>query len=74
MKTDTNSRISGSAIDAYQQLDGDLQQDIDQFLEANPRAELYSREDLVRAWLTWNGIIGYTPVIIRLVQQTFKGA
>lgn len=73
MPKNTNQQITGPAIDAYQQMDGDLQRDIDQFLEANPRQQLYSREDLVRAWLTWNGIIGYTPVIVRLVQQAFKG-
>ena len=71
MPKDINSRINGPAIDAIQQIDGDLQQDVFQFLQDNP-GELYSKEDVIRAWLTWNDIIGYTPQIIRLVQQVFK--
>lgn len=67
-----NDRISGPAIDAIQQLDGDLQKDVYQLLQDNPRYELYSKEDVVQAWLMWNGIMGYTPKIIRLVQQAFK--
>lgn len=72
MPKDINSRINGPAIDAIQQIDGDLQQDVYQFLQDCPTKELYSKEDVIRAWLTWNGIIGYTPQIIRLVQQVFK--
>jgi hypothetical protein len=67
-----NDRISGSAIEAFQQLDGDLQSHIVLFLVDNPSRQLYSREDVVRAWLFWNGILGYTPEIVRLVQQSFK--
>ena len=69
---DVNSRINGPAIEAFQQMDGDLQRDIQSFLEDNTHADCYSKEDLVCAWLTWNGIIGYTPVIVRLVRQVFK--
>lgn len=65
---EVTDRISGAAIEAYQCLTGDQQRDIDAFLEANPKATLYTREDLVNAWLGWNGIIGYTRQIIRLVQ------
>ena len=71
-KPDVNDRISGPAIDAIQQIDGDLQRHIYQLLEDNPRYELYSKEDVVKAWLMWNGIVGYTPQIVRLVQQVFK--
>ena len=72
MPKDVNSRINGPAIDAFQQLDGDLQRDICSHLESNPRAECYSKEDLIVAWLTWNGIIGYAAKIERLVRQVFK--
>lgn len=71
MAKDVDARITGPAIDAFQQLDGDLQRDVISYLENNP-AELYSKEDVIRAWLHWNGIIGYTPQIVRLVQQVFK--
>jgi hypothetical protein len=69
---DINDRISGPAIDAFQALSGDLQRDVIAHLQYNPRAHLYSLEDIVNAWLTWNGIIGYTPKIVRLVQQAYK--
>lgn len=72
MAKDVNRRITGPAIDVVQQLDGDLQYDVYQFLQENPAKELYSKEDVVNAWLTWNGIIGFTPRIMRPVQQTFK--
>ena len=65
-------RITGPAIDAFQQLDGDLQRDIIAYLEDKPRSECYSKEDLIVAWLTWNGIIGYATKIERLVRQVFK--
>lgn len=72
MPKDVNSRINGPAIDSFQMLDGDLQRDVMAYLEDKPRAELYSKEDVINAWMTWNGIIGYTPKIVRLVQQTYK--
>lgn len=72
MPKSINDRITGPAIDVIQQLDDDLQQDVYQFLQDNEWAELYSEEDVLNAWLTWNGIIGFTPQIMRLVRQTFK--
>ena len=65
-------RISGPAIDAYQQLKGAQQTVIDEFLEANPRKTLYAKRDIVNAWLIYTGIQGYTESIIDLVQRTFK--
>ena len=65
-------RITGEAIEAYQQLRGKFQQDIDLFLSCNPRARLTSRMDIVDAYLHWNGIIGYTLDIVELVQNSHK--
>lgn len=72
MPKSVNDRINGPAIDAFQQLDGGLQFAIGEYLTENPTKELYSKDDIVRAWLEWNGIIGFTSDIIHLVQQTFK--
>lgn len=72
MPKSVNDRITGPAVDAFQQLDGDLQFTVIEFLQENPTKELYSKEDVLNAWLTWNGIIGFTPQIMRLVRQTFK--
>lgn len=44
-----------------------IQRDIKSFLEDNPWVDISSRRDLVTAWLTWNGIIGYEDQIIDLV-------
>jgi hypothetical protein len=66
-------RITGRAIDVYQYLDGRQQADVDAYLEANPRAELYVPRDVVNAWLTWNGIIGYTEQIVSLIHNVNKG-
>lgn len=65
-------RITGPAIDAFQQLNGQQQYHVEEFLSANKGAELYSKRDVVNAWLTWNGIVGYTDDIISIVQHTFK--
>lgn len=65
-------RITGPAIDAFQQLNGQQQYAIEEFLSANKGETLYSKRDIVNAWLTWNGIVGYTEDIISLVQATFK--
>ena len=69
---DSSKQISGPAIDSYQQLDGGQQKDVDAFCEANPRATLYSKRDVVNAWLTWNGIINYTEQIVSLVENVYK--
>lgn len=65
-------RITGPAIDAYQYLDAGQQKAVDDYLTENPRVELYSIRDVVDAWLTWNGICGYTEQIVSLIQNCNK--
>ena len=65
-------RINGPAFVAFQQMDADLQRDILAYLDDRPRDQCFTSEDLVRAYLTWNGIINYTATIVRLVLQSHK--
>jgi hypothetical protein len=65
-------RISGPAIDAYQNLRGKFQQDVDLFLSLNPQVRLTHRIDVVDAYLRWNGLIGFAADVIELVQETHK--
>lgn len=66
-------RIAGPAIDAYQNLSGPQQNEIDEFLEENRSQRLHSVEELVDAWLRWHGISGYTHSITELVLAAHKG-
>ena len=49
-----------------------MQEDIKSFMEENSRECIYTRTDVINAWLTWNGIIGYTDQIISLVQTLME--
>ena len=64
-------KITGEALQAYNRLGPRFQQDIEHYMESNPRAVLLSHVDVVDAWLTWNGIINYTSHIVALVTGAF---
>lgn len=69
---DKNERITGSAIEAFQELRDKFQRDIGFFLEDNPTARLYTRQDVLNAWLQWNGILGFTLDILEITKVVHK--
>jgi hypothetical protein len=73
METSITDLISGEAIDAYQNLSGKFQKDVDDYLRDNKSKRLYTRQDVVNAYLEWNGIIGYTHDVVELVTNCMKG-
>ena len=72
METSVTDLISGEAIEAYQQLRGKFQKDVDDYLRNNLSKRLYTRQDVVNAYLEWNGIIGYTSDVVELVTACMK--
>lgn len=65
-------RISGKAIEAYQELDGYQQTAVDIFLRDNPKVRLYQIDDVVNAFLVQNGIEGLTRQIVSVVRNSYK--
>lgn len=74
METSITDLISGEAIEAYQQLRGKFQKDVDDYLRNNLSKRLYTRQDVVNAYLEWNGVIGYTSDVVELVTACMKGS
>ena len=74
METSVTDRISGEAIEAYQNLRGKFQKDVDDYLRNIPSKRLYTRQDVVNAYLEWNGLIGYTHDVVELVTACMKGS
>ena len=52
-------RIVGPAKEAYDKLPQRMKNDIDEWLEDQHNRVLYDKNDVLDAWLEWNGIIGY---------------
>jgi hypothetical protein len=69
--SDQNKRLSEKARAAFERLPTYLQNDVVNFLEANPRTSLSDEWGVVDAWLGWNGIIGYTGMVIKLVRHAY---
>lgn len=74
METSITDLISGEAIEAYQNLRGKFQKDVDDYLRNNLSKRLYTRQDVVNAYLEWNGMIGYTLDVVELVTDCMKGS
>lgn len=64
-------RILARATVLFDKLPTKYRIDIIQFLEWNPAKVIYTEEDLIDAWLCWNGILGYTDTIIELFQSVY---
>ena len=67
-----NSNPSNAAQRVYDALPDYLKRDIDQFLDDNPRQELYSEADIIEAFLNWNGVIGYSSRITDFFEAVHK--
>lgn len=52
-------KILGEAFTTYQKLPRQMQIDIEDWLEDRPHKMLCTKNDVMEAWLEWNGIIGY---------------
>ena len=52
-------RILGPALEVYNKLPNLMKYDIDDWLEDRPNKQLYDKNDVLDAWLEWNGILGY---------------
>ena len=46
--------------------------DIMDFNEANHSHNIYEPKDIVRAWLVWNGIVGYEDSIVDIVLGAYS--
>jgi len=55
----TRPQIIGQAKEAYDKLPRMMQVDIQDYLEDRQTKVLYSKFDVMEAWLEWNGILGY---------------
>jgi len=66
------AHISEEMVAVIATLPENIQSDIKEFMEENTNAYIYDKTDVVTAWLTWNGIIGYEDKIISLVRGVFK--
>lgn len=64
--------VHEGAHKAYNSLTESQQRIIDEFLELNPREQLYGPHDIVNAYLCWNGIMGFTRDIINVVLNSHK--
>jgi len=52
-------QILGPAAEVYAKLPARMRVDIDDWLEDRPNKVLYDKNDILDAWLEWNGILGY---------------
>lgn len=64
-------RMEPEALAAYERLPYHQQSDVVQFLQNNPRKHLCDAQDIVDAWLVWNGMIGYTSNIVEVVRYAY---
>lgn len=53
------SQVLGPAKVVYDKLPVRLRLDVDDWLEDRPNKILYDKNDVLDAWLEWNGILGY---------------
>ena len=53
------AQIIGEALGAYHKLPRQMQIDIEDFLEDRQHKILCTKNDVMDAWLEWNGILGY---------------
>ena len=52
-------RILGPALEVYNKLPPLMKYNIDNWLDDRPNKVLYDKNDVLDAWLEWNGILGY---------------
>lgn len=72
LEPEIESRIIGKGMQAFRRLSNSQQNTIVEFLEENRRQTLMSPLDVINAYLTWKGIIGYTDSIVNLVLQAYN--
>ena len=71
MKT-AMERIHSNAIPAFNNLTDNQQKAITEFLEANPGQTVYDQNDLIEAYLSWNGIINYASSLTLFFKNVLK--
>lgn len=52
-------RIIGPAAEVFERLPSRMKTDVEDWLEDRPNKVLYDKNDVLDAWLEWNGIIGF---------------
>lgn len=72
LEAEIESRIIGKGMEAFRRLANYQQRKVSDFLEENRRETLMSPLDVINAYLTWEGIIGYTDSIVNLVLQAYN--
>jgi hypothetical protein len=71
LEPEIEARLIGNGKTAFEKINRNAQQDIVSFLEDNPRETIHGPNELMEAYLCWNGIIGYTSNIVETVRQAF---
>lgn len=54
-----SAQLLGPAKDVFDKLPRHMQRDVEDLLEDRSNRVLYDKNDVLDAWLEWNGIIGY---------------
>jgi hypothetical protein len=54
-----SAQLLGPAKDVFDKLPRHMQRDIEDWMEDRSNRVLYDKNDVLDAWLEWNGIIGY---------------
>lgn len=72
LEAEIESRIIGKGMEAFRRLSNSQQKTIVEFLKENYRETLMTPLDVINAYLTWEGIIGYTDSIVNLVLQAYN--
>lgn len=68
MKPSTRPQIIGQAKEVYDKLPKLMQYTVDDYLEENPHEVLYSKFEVLDAWLEYTGIIKYCEDIRNLFE------
>jgi len=71
LEPEIEARLIGAGKTAFERINRYAQQDVVCFLEENPRETIYGPNELMEAYLVWNGIIRYTSNIVETVRQAF---
>jgi hypothetical protein len=72
LEAEVEARIIGQGMVAFRRLANYQQRKVSDFLEENRRETLMSPLDVINAYLTWEGIIGYTDQITNLVLNAYN--
>ena len=72
LEPEIESRIIGKGMEAFRRLSNSQQNTIVEFLKENRRQTIMSPLEVIEAYLTWEGIMGYTDSIVNLVLQAYN--